>query len=116
MVVLRVSQRLRLRLACNWIRLLTLSRLAWRRRCWLTFGDMDRHSPKGLIFISFAFFLSFMYLICGAFRLARFNVQASRPRVLAEGTIKVDKKSFVGLPIPVAGGLIAALVHFSPAR
>ena len=62
-----------------------------------------------------AWFLSFMYLICGAFRLARFNVQASRPRILAEGTPKVDKKSFVGLPIPVAGGLIAALVHFSPA-
>jgi CDP-diacylglycerol---serine O-phosphatidyltransferase len=63
----------------------------------------------------FAWFLSFLYLICGAFRLARFNVQASRPRILAEGTPKVDKKSFVGLPIPVAGGLIAALVHFSPA-
>ncbi len=62
----------------------------------------------------FAFFLSFMYLICGAFRLARYNVQASRPRVLAEGSVKVDKKSFVGLPIPVAGGMIAALVHFSP--
>lgn len=62
-----------------------------------------------------AWFLSFMYLICGAFRLARYNVQASRPRILAEGTVKVDKKSFVGLPIPVAGGLIAALVHFSPA-
>jgi CDP-diacylglycerol--serine O-phosphatidyltransferase len=62
-----------------------------------------------------AWFLSFMYLMCGAFRLARFNVQASRPRILAEGTPKVDKKSFVGLPIPVAGGLIAALVHFSPA-
>lgn len=62
----------------------------------------------------FAFFLSFMYLICGAFRLARYNVQASRPRVLAEGSVKVDKKSFVGMPIPVAGGLIAALVHFSP--
>jgi len=61
-----------------------------------------------------AWFLSFMYLICGAFRLARFNVQSSRPRILAEGTPKVDKKSFVGLPIPVAGGLIAALVHFSP--
>jgi CDP-diacylglycerol--serine O-phosphatidyltransferase len=56
-----------------------------------------------------------MYLLCGAFRLARFNVQSSRPRILAEGTPKVDKKSFVGLPIPVAGGLIAALVHFSPA-
>lgn len=62
-----------------------------------------------------AWFLSFMYLICGAFRLARFNVQASRPRIIAEGTPKVDKKNYVGLPIPVAGGLIAALVHFSPA-
>ena len=62
----------------------------------------------------FGWFISFMYLMCGAFRLARFNVQSSRPRILAEGTIKVDKKSFVGLPIPVAGGLVAAIVHFSP--
>ena len=61
-----------------------------------------------------AWFVSFMYLMCGAFRLARFNVQASRPRVMAEGAVKTDKKSFVGLPIPVAGGFIAALVHFSP--
>jgi CDP-diacylglycerol---serine O-phosphatidyltransferase len=59
-------------------------------------------------------FLSFMFLICGAFRLARFNVQAIRPRVLAEGAAKVDKKNFVGLPIPMAGGLIAALVHLAP--
>lgn len=59
-------------------------------------------------------FLSFMYLICGAFRLARFNVQATRPRVLAEGTQKLDKKSFVGLPIPVAAGVIAAIVHLAP--
>jgi CDP-diacylglycerol--serine O-phosphatidyltransferase len=63
---------------------------------------------------SLAWFLSFMYLMCGGFRLARFNVQASRPRILAEGTIKTDKKSFVGLPIPVAGGLIAAIIHFAP--
>ena len=61
-----------------------------------------------------AWFLSFMYVICGGFRLARFNVQATRPRPLAEGTPKVDKKSFVGLPIPVAGCLIAAIVHFAP--
>src|SRR6266481_6275392 len=61
-----------------------------------------------------AWFLSFMYVICGGFRLARFNVQASRPRPLAEGTQKVDKKSFVGLPIPVAGCMIAAIVHFAP--
>jgi CDP-diacylglycerol--serine O-phosphatidyltransferase len=63
---------------------------------------------------SLAWFISFMYLMCGAFRLARFNVQASRPRIIAEGTVKVDKKSFVGLPIPVAGCLIAAIVHFVP--
>jgi len=61
-----------------------------------------------------AWFISFMYLMCGAFRLARFNVQASRPRIVAAGTVKVDKKSFVGLPIPVAGCLIAAIVHFAP--
>jgi CDP-diacylglycerol--serine O-phosphatidyltransferase len=61
-----------------------------------------------------AWFISFMFVICGGFRLARFNVQASRPRPLAEGTPKVDKKSFVGLPIPVAGCLVAAIVHFSP--
>jgi CDP-diacylglycerol--serine O-phosphatidyltransferase len=61
-----------------------------------------------------AWFISFMYVICGGFRLARFNVQATRPRPLAEGTPKVDKKSFIGLPIPVAGCLIAAIVHFAP--
>ncbi len=59
-------------------------------------------------------FLLFAFLMCGAFRLARFNLQATRPRVLMEGSPKVDKKSFVGLPIPPAGGLIAALVHFAP--
>jgi CDP-diacylglycerol---serine O-phosphatidyltransferase len=59
-------------------------------------------------------FISFLYLMCGAFRLARFNVQATRPRVLAAGTVKVDKKSFVGLPIPAAAAMIAAIIHFAP--
>ena len=61
-----------------------------------------------------AVFLLFTFLMCGAFRLARFNLQATRPRVLIEGTPKIDKKAFVGLPIPPAGGLLAAIVHFSP--
>src|SRR2546423_7653618 len=61
-----------------------------------------------------AWFISFMFVICGGFRFPRFNVQASRPRPLAEGTPKVDTKSFVGLPIPVAGCLVAAIVHFAP--
>jgi CDP-diacylglycerol--serine O-phosphatidyltransferase len=59
-------------------------------------------------------FLSFMYLMCGAFRLARFNVQSARPRPLAEGTVKLDKKNFIGLPIPPAATLLASIIHFAP--
>lgn len=73
-----------------------------------TFPEESKLNQLGL-------FVLFMYLMCGAFRLARFNIQATRPRVLIEGTPKVDKKNFVGLPIPVAAGVIAALVHFAPA-
>lgn len=63
---------------------------------------------------AFGIFLLFMYLMCGAFRLARFNLQATRPRVIQEGTPKTDKKNFVGLPIPPAAGLMASIVHFAP--
>lgn len=69
----------------------------------------EKSSPHGI-----GVFVLFMYLMCGAFRLARFNLQATRPRVLIEGSTKVDKKNFVGLPIPPAAGLLAAIVHFSP--
>ena len=31
-----------------------------------------------------------------------------------EGTPKLDKKNFVGLPIPPAAGLLASIVHFTP--
>lgn len=55
-----------------------------------------------------AWIVSFLYLTCGAFRLARFNVH-SRRAVSAK-----ERRQFVGLPIPAAAGLIAALVHFSP--
>jgi CDP-diacylglycerol--serine O-phosphatidyltransferase len=55
-----------------------------------------------------AWVVSFLYLVCGAFRLARFNVHARRV------TTAKDRRQFVGLPIPAAAGLIAAIVHFSP--
>jgi CDP-diacylglycerol--serine O-phosphatidyltransferase len=71
--------------------------------------------PENTAIHKIGWFLSFMFVVCGAFRLARFNVQAVRPRVLAEGATKVDKKSFIGLPIPAAAGLLAAIVHFAPA-
>ncbi|MCS6873818.1 MAG: phosphatidylcholine/phosphatidylserine synthase [Pyrinomonadaceae bacterium] len=69
---------------------------------------------EGSQFYNLGLFVLFMYLICGTFRLARFNIQATRPRVLMEGAVKTDKKNFVGLPIPPAAGLIAAIVHYSP--
>jgi CDP-diacylglycerol--serine O-phosphatidyltransferase len=43
---------------------------------------------------------AFTFTICGAMRLARFNIQAG------------NLKHFVGLPIPAAGGAVAAVVHF----
>jgi CDP-diacylglycerol---serine O-phosphatidyltransferase len=59
--------------------------------------------------------VSFFFLICGALRLARFNVVARAPRFSVTGTSpKLDKRSFVGLPIPAAAGLLAAIIHFSP--
>lgn len=70
--------------------------------------------PESSFGHNFGVILLFVYLMCGAFRLARFNLQATRPRVLAEGSPKVDKKAFVGLPIPPAGGLLAAMVHYAP--
>lgn len=63
---------------------------------------------------AFGVFVLFMYLMCGTFRLARFNLQATRPRVLSEGTPKIDKKNFVGLPIPPAAGLLASIVYLHP--
>ena len=77
---------------------------------WAIGASFNEHSSEHGLGV----FLLFMYLMCGAFRLARFNLQATRPRVLQEGTPKVDKKNFVGLPIPPAAGLMASLVHFSP--
>lgn len=70
--------------------------------------------PEGSPAHSIGLFILFMYLMCGTFRLARFNLQAMRPRVLMEGAPKVDKKSFVGLPIPLAAGLLASIIHFTP--
>lgn len=59
-------------------------------------------------FKDLAWAVSFVYLMCAAFRLARFNVQARRP----VPDTKKDRKQFVGLPSPAAAGLIAAIVHF----
>jgi CDP-diacylglycerol---serine O-phosphatidyltransferase len=48
--------------------------------------------------------ITFAFLICGAARLARFNIDSVKPTT--------DRRAFVGLPIPGAAGVIAATVHF----
>lgn len=59
--------------------------------------------------------VSFLYLICGALRLARFNVMASKPKLQKpNASPKLDKKAFVGMPIPAGASLIASIVHFWP--
>jgi CDP-diacylglycerol---serine O-phosphatidyltransferase len=64
-------------------------------------------------FQKLAWAVSFMFLVCGALRLARFNVLARKP-VAQETHPKLAKKYFVGMPIPAGASLIAAIVHFSP--
>ena len=52
-------------------------------------------------------FLSFIYLLCAAIRLARFNV-ITNP--LLRRDAKDAGKDFVGLPVPAAAGTVASLV------
>ncbi len=51
-------------------------------------------------------FVSFVFLACGAIRLARFNVLATNPK----GAPSKPGKYIVGLPIPGAAGVILALI------
>ncbi len=51
---------------------------------------------------AWGWFIASIYLLCGAFRLARFNCLAAQPG--AGGS-----KEFLGFPIPSAAGLVASL-------
>ena len=51
----------------------------------------------------------FMFLVCGAARLARFNVQKNP---VPKNPGRPDRKYFVGLPIPAAAAAVAAVVFF----
>ncbi len=55
----------------------------------------------------FGWLATFGFLIAGALRLARFNVLAHN------GSDSTKRKlDFVGMPIPAAAGVVAAIVHF----
>ena len=53
---------------------------------------------------------SFLFLVAGVSRLARFNI-TSNPQPSNPG--RPGKKYFVGMPIPAGAGVIAAVVHFA---
>lgn len=57
------------------------------------------------------YLLAFFYLLCGAVRLARFNVQTN-PTPKNPG--RPDRKYFVGMAIPAGAGFIAAVVYMDP--
>ncbi len=63
-----------------------------------------RHSvvPLGVV-------VCFLFLICGACRLARFNISIN-PQPKNPG--RPGRKYFVGMPIPAGAGVIASVVHF----
>ena len=53
--------------------------------------------------------ICFIFLICGACRLARFNI-AVNPQPRNPG--RPGSKFFVGMPIPAGAGVIASVIHY----
>jgi CDP-diacylglycerol--serine O-phosphatidyltransferase len=53
---------------------------------------------------------TFLFLVAGASRLARFNIQKN-PQPSNPG--RPGRKYFVGMPIPAGAGVVAAVVHFN---
>jgi CDP-diacylglycerol--serine O-phosphatidyltransferase len=55
-----------------------------------------------------SYFIAFLFLLCGAARLARFNIQKNP---VPKNPGRPDRKYFVGLPIPAAALMVAAVVY-----
>ena len=64
---------------------------------------------RGQIFNA-GYFIAFLFLLCGACRLARFNVQVNP---VPKNPGRPDRKYFVGLPIPAGAAMVSAVVWAS---
>lgn len=81
--------------------------LAW------TFGfqfvDRTAIDPQILDHVHRAgYFAVFLFVLCGASRLARFNIQTNP---VPRNPGRPGRKYFVGLPIPAAAGMVAAIIY-----
>ena len=72
--------------------------------------ELAGHPFLANILPAVGYLVTFLYVTCGAARLARFNVQKN-PSPKNPG--RPGRKYFVGLPIPPAAGMLAAIVHFN---
>ena len=68
---------------------------------------MEHPELRGQI-VHVGVFVCFMFLICGASRLARFNISIN-PQPRNPG--RPGKKYFVGMPIPAGAGVISSVIH-----
>lgn len=59
------------------------------------------------------YFISFLFLLCGSARLARFNIQKNP---IPKNPGRPDRKYFVGLPIPAAAAAVASIVFAAGAE
>jgi CDP-diacylglycerol--serine O-phosphatidyltransferase len=65
--------------------------------------------PKYFDYLSRAgYFFSFIFLLCGAMRLARFNIQKNP---MPKNPGRPDRKYFVGLAIPSGAAVVASIVY-----
>ncbi len=59
------------------------------------------------------YFILFMFVCCGSMRLARFNITTNP---VPQNPGRADRKYFVGLPIPAAAGMVAAVVYAAESK
>jgi CDP-diacylglycerol--serine O-phosphatidyltransferase len=72
---------------------------------------VDRSDPAIYSNLTRAGYLAaFFFLLCGAVRLARFNVQTNP---MPKNPGRPDRKYFVGMPVPAAAGFVAAIVYMA---
>jgi CDP-diacylglycerol---serine O-phosphatidyltransferase len=65
---------------------------------------MATRVPQGSHLIQLGWLIGLFYVVCCAWRLARFNLQVVRPG---------ENRYFVGMPAPAGALMIAAVVHFA---